>query len=66
VIALFEDNYLYIVERFKVRHKITYKKVCGESKSVNENSNEINDWKNKLSNILKDYSPDQIYTTNFL
>jgi hypothetical protein len=45
------------LERFKVRHNITYKKVCGESKSVNQNSNEINDWKNKLSNILKDYSP---------
>jgi transposase len=52
------------LERFKVRHNITYKKVCGESKSVNQNSNEINDWKNKLSNILKDYSPDQIYNAD--
>ena len=29
-----------------------------------ENSNEINDWKNKLSNILKTYSPDQIYNAD--
>lgn len=49
------------LERFKSRHNITFKKVCGESKSVDENSDEINDWKIKLANILKDYSPDQIY-----
>jgi len=30
----------------------------------NQNSNEINDWKNKLSNILKEYSPDQIYNAD--
>jgi len=52
------------LERFKTRHNITFKKVCGESKSVDENSDQINEWKKKLGNILKDYSPDQIYNAD--
>ena len=52
------------LERFKTHHNITFKKVCGESKSVAENSDEINEWKNKLANILKDFTPNQIYNAD--
>lgn len=52
------------LERFKGRHNIAFKKICGESKSVQENSDEMNEWKNKLSNLLNDYSPDQIYNAD--
>lgn len=52
------------LERFKTHHNITFKTVCGESNSVDENSDQINEWKKKLGNILKDYSPDQIYNAD--
>ncbi|CAC5376698.1 Cell division cycle protein 23 homolog [Mytilus coruscus] len=52
------------LEQFKGLHNIAFKKICGESKSVQENSDEMNEWKNRLSNLLNDYSPDQIYNAD--
>ena len=48
------------LERFKVRHDISFKRVCGEANSVETNSIEMENWQTKLSKILQDYSPDQI------
>jgi hypothetical protein len=49
------------LERFKVRHDISFKHVCGEANCVVTNSIEMENWQTKLSKILQDYSPDQIY-----
>ena len=52
------------LERFKVRHDIRFKRVCWEANSVEANSIEIENWQTKLSKILQDYSPDQIYNAD--
>ena len=52
------------LERFKSRHGITFKRVCGESNSVAQNSEEMENWKNKLANILDEFSADQIYNAD--
>ena len=52
------------LERFKVRHDISFKRVCGEANSVETNSVEMENWQNKLAKILQDYSPDQIYNAD--
>jgi len=49
------------LERFKVRHDISFKRVCGEANYVETNSIEMENWQTKLSKILQDYNPDQIY-----
>ncbi|CAC5399120.1 Receptor-type tyrosine-protein phosphatase T,Tyrosine-protein phosphatase non-receptor type 22,Receptor-type tyrosine-protein phosphatase kappa,Receptor-type tyrosine-protein phosphatase F,Tyrosine-protein phosphatase 99A,Tyrosine-protein phosphatase Lar,Receptor-type tyrosine-protein phosphatase alpha,Receptor-type tyrosine-protein phosphatase epsilon,Receptor-type tyrosine-protein phosphatase gamma,Receptor-type tyrosine-protein phosphatase N2,Receptor-type tyrosine-protein phosphatase U,Receptor-type ty len=36
------------LDRFKDRHNITFKKICGEAKSVDVNSEAMNDWKKTL------------------
>jgi hypothetical protein len=52
------------LERFKVRHDISFKHICGETNSVVTNSIEMENWQTKLSKILQDYSPDQIYNAD--
>ena len=52
------------LERFKERHGITFKKVCGEEKSVNVNSDQMEEWQRTLSVILKEYRPDDIYNAD--
>ena len=52
------------LERFKVHHDISFKCVCGEANSIETNSIAMENWQTKLSKILQDYSPDQIYNAN--
>lgn len=50
------------LENFKKRHNIIFRKLCGESQSV---SNELcSEWITKLPDLLKDYSPDNIYNAD--
>ena len=39
------------LERFKQMHGISFKKVCGESKSVDSSSEAMTNWEQLLSNI---------------
>jgi hypothetical protein len=53
------------LERFKVRHGIVeFKRVCGESKSGNHSSENMDVWKSRLSTILKDYHPNDIFNAD--
>ena len=52
------------LERFKERHGISFKKVCGEEKSVDVSSNQMEEWQRTLSVILKEYKPDDIYNAD--
>ncbi|XP_045208819.2 tigger transposable element-derived protein 4-like [Mercenaria mercenaria] len=52
------------LERFKERHGITFKKVCGESKSVDLTSDRIQEWNDRLSSILREYSPENIFNAD--
>lgn len=48
------------IERFKERHGLSFKKICGESAAVDESK--INSWKNLiLKEILSNYKPSDIY-----
>lgn len=46
----------------KKRHNIGFKKVCGESASVNENV--CSEWINKLANFLKNYESRNIFNAD--
>ena len=48
------------LERFKEHHNITFKRVCGESNSVNETSTLMQDWSSTLQTLLAEYSPQDI------
>lgn len=52
------------LERFKERHGISFKKVCGEQKSVNVSSDQMEEWQRILSVLLKEYKPDDIYNAD--
>lgn len=52
------------LDKFKERHGITFKTVCGESKSVDVNSDGMDLWSKKLSELLKRYSPCDIYNAD--
>ena len=41
------------LEKFRTRHNISFKQICGEEKSVN--SNEVTDWIGKLKSLCKGY-----------
>ena len=41
------------LERFKVRHEISFKRVCGEANSVETNSVEMENWQTKLLKSCK-------------
>ena len=52
------------LDRFKDRHGITFKKVCGESKSVNEHSKDMTDWAAELKTLLSEYNPNDIFNAD--
>ena len=52
------------LERFKEWNGIMFKKVCGEAKSVNMTSTEMTEWGQRLSRLLEQYSPDDIYNAD--
>ena len=52
------------LERFKERNGITFKKVCGEAKSVDMTSTDMTEWGQRLSRLLEQYSPDDIYNAD--
>ena len=50
------------LDRFKERHDISFKAVCGEATSVDTSSADMNEWTQRLSAVLKAYGPnDMIY-----
>lgn len=50
------------LEGFKRRHDIAFKKVAGESKSVDQGV--CNHWTEDLPNLLEGYEPDEIYNAD--
>ena len=48
--------------RFKDRHNISYKKICGEAKSAD--LSQIDDWVAKLTEIRFEYKADDIYNAD--
>lgn len=50
------------LERFRRRHDITYKTVCGESADVN--IEDVKSWKQRLSIILKDYASKDVFNAD--
>ena len=52
------------LERFKERHGISFKRVCGEEKSVDVSSDQMEEWQRSLSVILKEYKPEDIYNAD--
>ena len=49
------------LDRFKERHGITFKKVCGESNSVNSSSDDMTAWQSKLKLLLQQYEACDIF-----
>ncbi|XP_052699761.1 tigger transposable element-derived protein 4-like [Crassostrea angulata] len=52
------------LENFKSRQGISFKRVCGEEKSVDTQSTDTVLWNEKLPNILQAYTPDNIYNAD--
>lgn len=52
------------LEKFKVRQGISFKRVCGEEKSVDTQSSDMLQWNEKLALLLQSYSPDDIYNAD--
>lgn len=50
------------LERFRRRHDITFKRICGESADVNVE--DVKTWKEKLLVILKDYAPEDVFNAD--
>ncbi|XP_046659158.1 tigger transposable element-derived protein 6-like [Homalodisca vitripennis] len=50
------------LDRFKKRHEISFKKICGESVAVNVVTCE--DWKAKLPDLIRGYNADDIYNAD--
>ncbi|KAL4153277.1 hypothetical protein QTP88_001110 [Uroleucon formosanum] len=50
------------LEKFKKRHDLTFKKVCGESASFDPCISQ--DWKNELINLLVDYDDRDIFNAD--
>ncbi|XP_039298512.1 tigger transposable element-derived protein 6-like [Nilaparvata lugens] len=50
------------LSNFKNRHSITFKKICGESASVD--STVCNEWTDKLKELLNGYEPKDIFNTD--
>ena len=51
------------VQRFQTRHNIVFKKVCGESKSVNTEN--VHEWYNTVFlDVLQNYQPRNIYNAD--
>ncbi|CAF1177590.1 unnamed protein product [Rotaria magnacalcarata] len=45
--------------RFRTRYNIQFRVICGESRSVDQNT--VDDWKTRLTNIIEHYDPDDIF-----
>ena len=52
------------LERFKERHGILLKRVCGEANSVNISATEMEEWNNRLRLMLEKYRADDIYNAD--
>lgn len=52
------------LERFKERHGISLKKVCGEEKSDDVPSDQMEEWQRTLSLLMREYKPDDIYNAD--
>ena len=52
------------LEWFKQRHGISFKRVCGEEKSVDISSDAMEEWQRTLSMLLKEYKPEDIYNAD--
>ena len=52
------------LDRFKERHGISFKGICGEANSVDTDSEQMEEWRQARSIILKDYSPDNVYNAD--
>lgn len=50
------------LERFRRRHDITFKTICGESADVN--IEDVKVWKEKLLSIFKDYAPKDVFNAD--
>lgn len=50
------------LEKFKIRHNLTFKSICGEEKSVN--LEQVTDWIEKLKNICDGYEAKNIYNAD--
>ena len=51
------------ITRFKKRHNIVFKAVCGESKAVDDKT--VDDWRSTvLADLLKKYSPSDFYNAD--
>ncbi|GBO38468.1 Tigger transposable element-derived protein 6 [Araneus ventricosus] len=47
------------MEKFRTRHNISFKQICGEEKSVNPN--EVTDWIGRFKSLLKGYNDKDIF-----
>ena len=52
------------LDRFKERHGIAFKVVCGEAKSVDSDSSDMTGWKDRLSVIMKSYHANDIFNAD--
>jgi predicted DNA-binding protein YlxM (UPF0122 family) len=50
------------LEKFRIRHGIQYRTICGESASVDIAT--VDEWKNRLSSITDKYDPNDIYNAD--
>lgn len=52
------------LDKFKERHELTFKKVCGEANSVDTGTGAMSDWKTKLQTILSEYQAEDIFNAD--
>ncbi|XP_060065142.1 tigger transposable element-derived protein 6-like [Ylistrum balloti] len=52
------------LDRFKDRHNISFKKICGEAKSVDIASDAMTKWADDLRVILSEYQPQDIFNAD--
>ncbi|XP_062600019.1 tigger transposable element-derived protein 4-like [Saccostrea cucullata] len=52
------------LERFKERHNITFKRECGESKAINEGTDQMTEWSSTLQTLLGEYSHSDIFNAD--
>ncbi|XP_046750601.1 tigger transposable element-derived protein 6-like [Diprion similis] len=50
------------LQKLKKRHNIAFRKLCGESASVNDDV--CSEWKTKLKLLLKDYEPQDVFNAD--
>ncbi|GBM15367.1 Tigger transposable element-derived protein 6 [Araneus ventricosus] len=50
------------LEKFRTRHNISFKQICGEEKSVNPNK--VTEWIGRLKSLLKGYEDKDIFNAD--